>query len=280
MFRSRLLPRAAKSLGVGLRRTTPDARRSLHRVPALPHDYTKGIHEFYTENGFGIAWTDYMTAILDKLNALTAGTELEDKDTKSISLLTAREPSQAPIFNHASMAHNVHFFFQGIHPKGTPMSDDLRKELESSFSSIATLRREFIVTASAMFGPGFIWLVKVGSGDYRLLTTYLAGSPYPGAHWRAQPVDMNTVGHDGSAASYYKNQVAPKKRNAELPPGGIEMQPLLCLNTWEHAYVYDWGVGAGGGGKIPYVEAWWRHINWERVAHKSGIIRPEFKDAE
>ena len=59
--------------------------------------------------------------------------------------MTAREPNQAPIFNYASMAHNNHFFFQGISPTGTPMPDALRNELEASFSSIETLRREFIM---------------------------------------------------------------------------------------------------------------------------------------
>ncbi|KAG6013386.1 hypothetical protein E4U54_006823 [Claviceps lovelessii] len=281
MFRSRLLPRAGKSLGLSLRTTTFSARRSLHGIPTLPHDYSAGVPGLMSSDGFAIAWSDYMTLMLEKLNALTAGTELEGKDTKTISLMTAREPSQAPTFNYASMAHNNHFFFKGIAPGGTPMSDALRAELEASFSSIETLRREFIMTASAMFGPGFVWLVKAGPGDYRVLPTYLAGSPYPGAHWRAQPIDMNTVGNDGSAMSYYKNQVlGHKKRSGDLPPGGIELEPLLCLNTWEHAWLLDWGVGAGGrGGKVNYVEAWWTVIDWESVARKSDIIRPEFKAA-
>lgn len=200
--------------------------------------------------------------------------------------MTAREPSQAPIFNWASMAHNNHFFFDGITPNPTPVPDVLRKELEHSFSSMETLRREFVITASSMFGPGFVWLVRAGPGDYRLLPTYLAGSPYPGAHWRAQSVDMNTVGNEGSARSYFKSQVAGggKRRqhyqHGDLPPGGIELEPLLCLNTWEHAWLLDWGVGKGGaGGKAAFAESWWELIDWELVAKKSGIQRPDFKSA-
>lgn len=212
---------------------------------------------------------------------LLPGTELEDKDTKTIALMTAREPSQAPIFNYASMAHNNHFFFQGISPSGTPMPDALRQELSASFSSIETLRREFIITASSMFGPGFVWLVKAGAADYRLLTTYLAGSPYPGAHWRAQTNDMNTLGSRGTASRYFKNQgLSGSGRAQNLPPGGIELEPLLCLNTWEHAWLLDWGVGAGGnGGKMAYAEAWWDLIDWEKVANKSGVLRPTFKSS-
>lgn len=179
------------------------------------------------------------------------------------------------------MAHNNHFFFRGISPKGTPMPPVLRKELEASFSSIETLRQEFVLTAQAMFGPGFLWLVKAGPGDYRLLPTYLAGSPYPGAHWRRQTTDMNTVGDEGSARPYFRNQVSgAKKRAQELPPGGIELEPLLCLNTWEHAWLLDWGVGVGGrGGKMAFTESWWELIDWERVAKESGVLRPGFMSA-
>lgn len=73
MFRSRLLPRAGKSLGLSLRTTTFSARRSLHGIPTLPHDYSAGVPGLMSSDGFAIAWSDYMTLMLEKLNALTAG---------------------------------------------------------------------------------------------------------------------------------------------------------------------------------------------------------------
>ena len=204
---------------------------------------------------------------------------MEDRDAKSIALMTAREPIKAPIFNYASMAHNNHFFFQGITPTGTPMPEVLRRNLENSFSSLETLRREFVVMAGAMFGPGFVWLVRAGASEYRLLPTYLAGSPYAGAHWRNQEIDMNLVGANDSARVYFDNQLFGwRKRMIAMPPGGIDIQPLLCLNTWEHAWLLDWGVGAGGqGGKTAYVEAWWDLIDWEKVQNKAVGNRPALK---
>lgn len=320
MIRPRLrAPRLGFGLGL---RSTVNARRSIHHLPELPHDYSQGVPNLMSPGGFNLAWTEYMKFTIEKLNALTVGmcqflcqlapqstlteagslkwwhfevtivpsvtdhttpgTELEDKDTKTIALMTAREPNQAPIFNYASMAHNNHFFFQGISPTGTPMPDALKADLEASFSSIETLRREFVLTASAMFGPGFIWLVKSGPGEYRLLPTYLAGSPYPGAHWRAQGADMNTLGRDGSAKNFFRNQAynSRKRGGPELAPGGINLEPLLCLNTWEHAWLLDWGVGAGGkGGKMAYAESWWNLIDWERVTQRSGVLRPDMMTA-
>lgn len=93
---------------------------------------------------------------------------------------------------------------------------------------------------------------------------------------------MNTVGQTGSAKNYFSNQAfGGKKRGSELPPGGVDLEPLLCLNTWEHAWLLDWGTGAGGnGGKMAYAEAWWALIDWQKVAQKAGAYRVDFKSAE
>ncbi|CAG9938276.1 unnamed protein product [Clonostachys rosea f. rosea IK726] len=191
MLRPRLrVPRVSASIGL---QAAANARRSFHQVPRLRHDYTEsGVPNLMSPAGFSIAWSDYMSLAIEKLNALTVGTELEDLDTKTIALMTAREPNQAPIFNWASMAHNNHFFFDGLTPDPTPIPEVLKRELEASFSSMETLRREFVITASSMFGPGFIWL-------------------------------------------------------------------------------------GGAGGKVAFAEAWWDLIDWELVAKKSGVLRPDFK---
>lgn len=139
-----------------------------------------------------------------------------------------------------------------------------------------------------MFGPGFVWLVKqTSSSSLRILATYIAGSPYPGAHYRAQPVDMATtntgvhgqmtpeeyarnrttqslagaVGNAGSFGSLSKNA-------RKMAPGGVELEPILCVNTWEHVWLRDWGVD----GKRRYLEAWWEKINWNVVDANAGYL--------
>ena len=138
------------------------------------------------------------------------------------------------------------------------MPAKLGEELEASFSSIATLKRELEVTASSMFGPGFVWLVKNKDKKYSLLTTYLAGSPYPGAHHRKQALDMNTQ-DEKSVSDHIRKLVrqpavntvgshGPLSEKPNKPPGGIEVPPVLCINTWEHVWLPDYGIGAGGVG--------------------------------
>lgn len=71
MLRPRLrAPRLAFGLGL---RATANARRSLHHVPELPHDYSQGVPNLMSAGGFSIAWTDYMKLMIEKLNALTVG---------------------------------------------------------------------------------------------------------------------------------------------------------------------------------------------------------------
>lgn len=176
------------------------------------------------------------------------------------------------------MAHNNHFFFKNLTPNPSGMPSDLARDLERSFSSIETLRREFVATATAMFGPGFVWLVQTGPADFAILPTYLSGSPYPAAHWRRQDTDMNTTGAEGSAGPWLRNtQVRgmPSKKEGG-PPGSGAVTPLLCVNTWEHVWLRDYGVGYGGqGGKRAFVEAWWESVDWEAVAFGMRMGKPE-----
>lgn len=129
-----------------------------------------------------------------------------------------------------------------------------------------SLRETFLASADAMFGPGFVWLVQTNDGrrQFRIMNTYIAGSPLSGAHYRRQSHDLNThnpesyqelnpVGAFGSAARQEKR---PQK-----PLGGVDVVPLLCVNTWEHVWLGDFGIK----GKMEFLEAWWNKINWNVV---------------
>lgn len=209
------------------------------------------------------------------------------------------------------MLHNTDFFFRGLRKGGiaadpaaaesgepgqvqkneNAMPLELRKQLEDNFSSLESLRRELILTASGMFGPGFVWLVKAAKSDvYRLLVTYLAGTPYSEAHWRRQGVDMNTVGGamaprttniaggatvlgtDSVAHTTTQEYFARQNAGAEgrTTPGGIQVVPLLCVSTWEHVWMLDYHIGYAlkdkmYDGKKQYLNKWWDCIDWDFV---------------
>jgi superoxide dismutase, Fe-Mn family len=122
-----------------------------------------------------------------------------------------------------------------------------------------------------MFGPGFVWIVKdVELGNMKLLCTYLAGSPFPGAHYRAQQMDMATQAtgmrsfmNPGEPVNYAGSFGRHSRAGQDLqrPIGHYNANPVLCVNTWEHAYLRDYGVG----GKRAYLQSWWERIDWAVV---------------
>ncbi|CAJ2501053.1 Uu.00g039060.m01.CDS01 [Anthostomella pinea] len=289
MLRPRLrIPR----VGSLLRQQPLAFSRAAHYVPRLDQFHPEeGVPGLLSPQAYDIAWTKYMDHVIEKLGDLTAGTEYEQFDTKTILQNTAREAHLAPLFNYASMAHNNTLFFQNLlnlraweaqkqSEGGNPaemtykerIPGQLRNQLEQNFSSVETLRRELLSTALGMFGPGFVWLVKNDrSSEYRILTTYLAGTPYTAGHWRRQGVDMNTSSGDvDTVKGYHERQQtgagADNGARFTRAPGGTDVIPVLCLNTWEHVWLPDNGFELGGvGGKRMYVEKWWDCIDWHKV---------------
>lgn len=54
-------------------------------------------------------------------------------------------------------------------------------------------------------------------------------------------------------------------------PGGYSSYPILCVNTWEHAYLRDYGIG----GKRAYLERWWDRVDWAVVERNAKVYGPE-----
>ena len=183
--------------------------------------------------------------------------------TKDLVISHSRSPTSASLFNHASMAYNNHKFFSRLSPNPSGMSDYLTGRISQSFSSPESLRKTFIATANGMFGPGFVWLVRRNNANMNadepemsILTTYIAGSPLPGAHSRRQEQDLNTA--ENNTAGIYGSLIGMDKKMA---PGAADIEELLCVSTWQHVWLRDWGFG----GKKQYLEAWWDSIDWDQV---------------
>jgi Fe-Mn family superoxide dismutase len=48
-------------------------RRTLFQVPSLGTDYTDGVPGLLSPAAFDMAWTQYQSLMVEKLNVLTAG---------------------------------------------------------------------------------------------------------------------------------------------------------------------------------------------------------------
>jgi Fe-Mn family superoxide dismutase len=184
----------------------------------------------------------------------------------------SRRPEMASVFNYASMAHNNHFFFNCLSPAPTQIPETFANEISKSCSSVESLKLDFLATANAMFGPGFVWLAKnlEREGMMHIFCTYNAGSPYPAAHARRQPVDMATHTPDTALGNQYAGAMGAHSTNQKnIAPGAVDVQPILCVNTWEHVWMMDYGIA----GKAEYLERWWDRINWDVVVDNYNAVR-------
>lgn len=132
-------------------------------------------------------------------------------------------------------------------------------------SSPESLKLDFLATASSMFGPGFVWLANnlEQGGLLHIFCTYNAGSPYPSAYARRQPVDMNNQSPNAPVGNQFAGSMGPHAPNSpNLAPGAVNVHPILCVNTWEHVWMMDYGIA----GKDEYLERWWDRINWDHVS--------------
>lgn len=140
-----------------------------------------------------------------------------------------------------------------------------------SCSSVESLKLDFLATASSMFGPGYVWLAKnlQNDGLFHIFCTYNAGSPWPAAFSRRQPVDMATQPQEGPGGNKYAGSMGQHSRNSnDVAAGGVNVHPILCVNTWEHVWMMDYGIA----GKDEYLERWWDRINWEHVSDNYNAI--------
>ena len=51
-----------------------------------------------------------------------------------------------------------------------------------------------------------------------------------------------------------------------VAPGGQDLEVLMCVSTWQHTWLRDYGFD----GKRRYLESWWRMIDWENVNRLMG----------
>ncbi|KAL4885981.1 Manganese/iron superoxide dismutase [Aspergillus karnatakaensis] len=240
--------------------------RQLHKVPQLVNESRfreHGVSDFLSPEAYDFAWVQYQRFLVDKLNLLTQDTIDADLTPGDLLVKYSRRAEMASVFNYASMAHNNHFFFNCLSNAPTEMSPGFVKTIGDSCSSVESLKLDFLATANAMFGPGFVWLAKnlEHEGLLHIFCTYNAGSPYPAAHARRQAQDMATHTPETALGNQYAGSMGVNSSNHKMAPGALDIQPILCVNTWEHVWMMDYGIA----GKAEFLERWWDRINWDVV---------------
>jgi len=128
-------------------------------------------------NTISFHYGKHHNAYVEKLNAAVAGTELAEASLEDIIQKTAGDASKAGIFNNAAQTWNHSFFWNSLKPGGGGApSGALADAINASFGSFDKFKEEFSTKAATLFGSGWVWLAKSGSG-LEIVQTFNAGTP-------------------------------------------------------------------------------------------------------
>ncbi|MDD5548996.1 MAG: superoxide dismutase, partial [Sulfurovaceae bacterium] len=81
------------------------------------------------------------------------------------------------LFNNAAQVYNHTFYWNCLTPNETKISDSLKNNIEKEFGSIDNFKKEFIASATSLFGSGWTWLVKKDDGSLAIINTSNADTP-------------------------------------------------------------------------------------------------------
>ncbi len=137
-----------------------------------------------------------------KLNAATAGTELENKSIEDI--LKNMDMTNAALRNNGGGYFNHCLFWESMSPNGGGLpSGKLLDAINLAFESFESFKNAFSNSAATRFGSGWAWLCVHPGGKVELCSS--------------------------------ANQDNP------LMPGiGCGGYPILGLDVWEHAYYLNY----------------------------------------
>ncbi|MFW5739491.1 MAG: superoxide dismutase [Myxococcota bacterium] len=114
---------------------------------------------------------------VDKVNAMIAGTEMDNQTLKQIITATAGSAEHRALYNNAAQVWNHTFFWNSIKPRGgIPPRPPLQGKVVASFGTYEDFKREFTERATGLFGSGWVWLV-LAKGRIEILQTPDAQCP-------------------------------------------------------------------------------------------------------
>ncbi|MBC2664330.1 superoxide dismutase [Novosphingobium flavum] len=99
-------------------------------------------------------------AYVDKTNAATAGTALENAALEDI--VAAARKDNPKLFNNAAQTWNHGFYWASLSPDKTAPAGELLAAIERDFGSVEALTKELASSGADHFASGWVWLAEEG----------------------------------------------------------------------------------------------------------------------
>ena len=114
----------------------------------------------------------HLQTYVDNLNRLIVDTPFADMSLEDIV-----RHAESGIFNNAAQAWNHTFFFRGLTPVQSAVSERLAEALTRDFGSVEAFKEKFTQAAIGLFGSGWVWLVADEKGFLSIDSEPNAGNP-------------------------------------------------------------------------------------------------------
>lgn len=130
-------------------------------VPSLPYPMD-GLEPHISRRTLAAHYGSHHVACVERTRALIDRTPLETASIETI-VQASHEMAKPVLFNAAAEAWNHSFYWSCMEPAGGgEASGPIAELIEASFGSQAAFREQFVGTAAAHVGCGWVWLVLEG----------------------------------------------------------------------------------------------------------------------
>ncbi|MBS7456670.1 superoxide dismutase [Coralloluteibacterium stylophorae] len=146
--------------------------------------------------------------LVAQLNAQLTATPAESADDEAgpeelIDLVRGR---QGRIQQLAAEVWHHEFFWKCLSPQRSEPEGALRAAIDRDFGGLEALRETFVQRNAALFGGGWLWLVRRPDGRLGVLVTANAATPLTGADWPLLACDLwehaHYLDHHGDRAGW------------------------------------------------------------------------------
>jgi superoxide dismutase, Fe-Mn family len=143
-----------------------------HKLPELPYKQD-ALAPYLSAETLEYHYGKHHRAYVDNLNKLIAGAEFEKMTLEEII-----RRASGPINNNASQVWNHTFYWNCLAPNAGGEPDGAVMEaINKNFGSFVKFQEKFTSTATALFGSGWVWLVKNMDGSLAVESSANAGNP-------------------------------------------------------------------------------------------------------
>ncbi|MEG1998591.1 MAG: superoxide dismutase [Bacteroidales bacterium] len=140
-------------------------------LPPLPYSFDQ-LEPYISKETVKLHYGTHTKGYLDRVNALLKGSgRITSKDLAEVV-----RQSEGDLYNNAAQAWNHIFYFDAFssHAQTQP-TGELLSLIEKQWGSFEKFKTEFTKVATALFGSGWVWLVKNSSGELEIVSEPNAG---------------------------------------------------------------------------------------------------------